>query len=860
MQFFDPRPLKKGIPQFEPTDSSQDEYGVIHLVPAVALPAYVEKAQLILMSARSDQGLDLSQPENWDVLEIDDGGWDLDAILNNDLVHSVYRRDPYWVSLRDPDKVNPQITSEQDLPIPSSLADDEPYPSLYLRAISVPDNAIVPDDSYDDVPGGAHPRIQSLDPLLLTADRVAHGKLRMNPPHTETVNTMMGPIEREFPLLASPHIETLTKIVILRRLHDWAKGELPRTPFELIPRSLVHGSGWASREWMTEIIDSTANFASINDFHPVWVVRAEEVEAPPETGLKSALEVDLLHHDVPYESLAVTRFLIGTGASELSTSRTGEVVLDINHGQIRSNLTPSATAENRQFRPFIQSGFTLDNTVGGCVIRDRTTRSLSFYGYTDLGDAGSRIVYDEDLPDPDPLPIGDQKGMDPASVEGTGCSADEWVEWDISDWQETKLPSYPVQLNLAGMIAAGLIELIIALLGGEDVDIDVTKLTTGSIGSGLQPVLDSLVELYHYFIEQGANPIVLGADEITQLEEVIGDFYPDLDLEELLWTPYDQMNFNDPDSAVEFTLCHTSLVIDKYRIEHFLDDSLDRDRVEIHTLPEHHTSYRGHHVTEGQGELGFRFDLEFSTDDILVSGPGTDVLTIDKVTVKISYSRRFTPGVLMSEIRSEDPLLAGAGSSASDSSYEEPQELVEGLSSVLATKPHSNTEVTVESVDLDTSISFINLAYITTIALLLTGLGLAIALVIMVLWTGSQAAANIPPPWGPIIVLAIIATIVTLILFVVPGLVRAEIKRRIRKELEKESFRQSLDNTGLMTYAGEGLAETLARRVIEKVNDSADPLPFGLDASGEKGRNRFIDQFWQTVHVTGEKCRVLIRR
>jgi hypothetical protein len=117
-----------------------------------------------------------------------------------------------------------------------------------------------------------------------------------------------------------------------------------------------------------------------------------------------------------------------------------------------------------------------------------------------------------------------------------------------------------------------------------------------------------------------------------------------------------------------------------------------------------------------------------------------------------------------------------------------------------------------------------------------------------------------PPPFGPIIVVALFIVLTIVILVLVPIALRSEIEKRIRKELQKSDFRERLDQTGLLTYAGEGLAEALARKTIQVINAGSDPLGWDVDASGVSGRNRFQKQFWQTIFVTAQRVRVLVRR
>lgn len=849
IRFFDPRTTALGIPVDELIGSMEERGEGVLVREKPKPPDTVDRADLVLLTADLGvAGLDLSQAGSWSVDRVDDGGWDLDALPHADRITCVYRRDPYVVAISDATRVDPAITSVQDMPIPAALTDDAPYRGLFIRRLTVPAGAIDAAGSYDDVPGGGQPCLQHLDPLVLTVNRIADGLLKVHPPQTVS-DPYMG--DYDVPLQASPHIKTFSKVVLLRQQAAWARGELFRFSADGAPRNLVNGFGWINTERATGIEGSTANFGMLHDPHEVWKVAARVVENVH--GVKKGMQLDVLHHLPEFEAVVVTPFILDLGGLALAPLRFSELVLDINHGQVRDALDPDASAEDVQFAPFRQSPYDLDNTLGGCLVRDRTTATLSFYGYTDLGDGGCRIVFQDNLPSPDPPLTSPRKGLDPATVVGPGAGADEWVEWNAVAWQPTHLPGYPVRLNVELMLVAA----IAAAFGAE---VEADELTPGAIGVGLQPALDSLIQLQRTNANDPAlNPIVLGRAEIDTLESTLGMFYPDLDLEELLWAPYDQMSVAPDDTEYTYTLSHTALTIGKYRLEHFLDGQLARDRVEVTELPEHHASYRGWFGAQGQGELDFRFDITFSADGIRVDGPFADVLTVNSIDVTLGYGRLFTPGILMSEERSQDPLLAGPGSTAAGATYAVPKQLVDKSSS-LAAVPHGNSKVEVLSIDADVSVGLTNLLAIGTIAMLLTTLGIAIGVLIWSLYTGLQASQALPWPYNLIVFLAILTTLVLLIVFLVPGLVKREVEKRIRERLEDDEFRRDLDKTELLTYAGEGLAETIARQVIQQINNGANPLPWGLDASGTLGVNRFADQFWQTIHVGGQQVRVLVRR
>lgn len=112
IRFFDPRVTGLGIPLDELQAAWDDREAVSLIRPAEDTPQQVEVADLVLLTADlSQQGIDLGLAASWNAQKIDDGGWDLDALLESDKVVCVYRRDPYSLSINDPQRVDEQITS-----------------------------------------------------------------------------------------------------------------------------------------------------------------------------------------------------------------------------------------------------------------------------------------------------------------------------------------------------------------------------------------------------------------------------------------------------------------------------------------------------------------------------------------------------------------------------------------------------------------------------------------------------------------------------------------------------------------------------------------------------------------------------
>jgi hypothetical protein len=462
-----------------------------------------------------------------------------------------------------------------------------------------------------------------------------------------------------------------------------------------------------------------------------------------------------------------------------------------------------------------------------------------------------RIIYDTTIPAVEPVKA--SKEMPTAAVTGSGSPSDEAVEWDVSAWQKTELPNYEVRLSVEEMMIAG----IVALFGGT---FDFQVLTPGALSCGLEVLLDSLL----YAVgasDPTASPTVLDSDAFANLSW-LSSFYPDVSLEDALWRPYDGLKPDSPD--VKFDIGHVALTFAKYKLDYFLTDDYQRDRVEITVLEMTESSYRGVRLPQGQGAVDFRFDLRFFADKITIrNSPAPDIIDIDSIDVALGYGRTFTPALLVSDPRVIDPLTIGKTEGYGGDRYPEPKEQVHTVSAALAAKPIGNSALKIESVNVATSVNWspgsIATAAVIAAALALIGLYLVESLILGLI-AGIDVGAAIPPPYGPIIVAGLIVTLTIVILLVAPIALRGEIERRIGAELSKDTYRLELDKSGLLAYAGEGLAEALARKAITTINSGGNPLPWGLDRTGQPGQNRFQEQFWQWVFVSGDRVHVRYRR
>ena len=813
-----------------------------------------ETVELTLLSLKlANLAIDFEAKENWRSLTIDQGGFHFDAYHEEGYLYCLYRTLPYSLEIVDPVSLSAGATSPQVIPIPGDPNNDSIYATLSFKRIeiqgTIAENLIDQESSILGIPGGEHPQIQKINPLIFTYDRIQEGELRIFPPTT----SMLG---GQIPMRIKPRIKHIQKLVVKRTQTGYFRNKL--FSFELQPRNLQ-----PANQDRSVFNETTVRYALLNGFTPIYLIDFIPGE------MKKPDEALFLFHSQIYESVEVTRFKLPPATSVTDAERTHYQNLDINHSLILSPYTlhPPADEENPQFEPFNVNGNLADNTLGGALVVDRSMDNLGFLSYSDLGDGGCRVIYDESLPQPDPIPVNPQSKeneMDPTTVTGMGSSDDLPVEIIREDWFPLKLPNYFVGADAAALLTAVIISVFIPEEEREEFLSELMQdpVNNGSIGAGIQPILDSLIGFYWTEFgtqEVRGDTIILTKDKAVTLETALRQFPdlipPDMSLFDTLWQPYDQIVGRvGQGSTYTAKIGHSKLTLSKYEIEHFLDDHMRRDQVKIKVLDFHDTEARFLSNDKGQGAIDYRFKIRYFCDNIHTEGPFSEILTIKSIETDLLYSRHFTPAILMSEQRCTSSLTVGS-LSGFPNVLDPPKELLKDRASALCTKPIGDTRMDIpeNGVKIETKITFFNLMFDLMISLLI-GAGLAaVATAIYILITNAAIAAASPFGWW--LSLILIAAAVFICTVVAPPLIRREIERRIIENLSDPEVKKQIDDMGVMTYAGEGLAEGIARIVCQ---DPTVNLP--IDTDGVIGRNRFRDQFWQTIFVQKNKCKVWVRK
>jgi len=251
-----------------------------------------------------------------------------------------------------------------------------------------------------------------------------------------------------------------------------------------------------------------------------------------------------------------------------------------------------------------------------------------------------------------------------------------------------------------------------------------------------------------------------------------------------------------------------------------------------------------------------------TASDFRLEGLLNSLVSLDRVRASFFYGRAFTPGILMNDTRSAVP-LSDAEQSHDGLRLTDESAPVPRLASALTARPVDSSVIEVESVKAE--VSMLSQAVFAAAVTLLIGLGAmaaAMTLLFLLAALGVAVAAAALPFAGVAAAAAVVAATAAVFLFistVVPPLVESGIEESVKRSLTSTTSHESLDESRLIQFAGEGIAEAIARQVIEKANDpveTLDPPPETAELSGTDRRRQHL---YQMIHVSEGRCRVLIR-
>jgi hypothetical protein len=796
------------------------------------------------------------QAGNYRKASIDKGGYDFNILMKGGDLHCLYRQEkvPAFIPY-------PGLGHFPNKPI-SGLV----YNPLCLKKFSLSGWAVT--NTIPVIPGGEHPRLQCLDPLVITCDRVTDGTVTLDVSEVEIpiFNPDGGDIHNIQPpqpgagiIIPRPVLKVIhwdvnyefvtgfSKMLLtcIREPDLWSVDVLLDSEF-LLPRAVARNGQNGALHQLLFSIDRSNNSLAVSlplDILPIFM---QGLQDDPDNKRKL---IDFLYHRFEFQALARTRFAIlqypddsdHTAPPKLHPQALGYAVIDIGHCQLGlRHLAQGAKTENGQFAPFelpcptYQYGWVLDCTASGRKYAFDNTLGLhlavypgeppiTYFAYSD-GDGGGRVIFAGNLPEP--VAPSDPKQMDPGSVAGTGASGEAWKT---------------VALDPAG---PGFILPDYRTDNGMDLN---------SLGVDLEPDFDSL---YHLGGPDGEGWVHLDTGAINAYPNAVQELMTVARLLRGQGGNYWPVKIK----GFEYDFW-------KYRFK-FIYDGDTLNQVWIQSVPATAAvpaagtrlgSYRFMGAPDGtnfgQGSLDLQCDILFHSDELdpdftdvaLIYNPNS-LVTIDSVDIGMVYGRTFTPGVLTSDRRSAPP-----PSTLGDDAIPDPLNADAGPSALSAKPVGGSTLVLAPGkVKVGVSITFLGALYTSaySLAALLAVAGAA-ALGLYLVGLDELIGRLWGAGWiGIILAVVLIIGYVLIVLTAAPGIVAGYLRGKIVDHFPLARFQEHYDNNSTLSNSGEAVAEDIACRVLK-------------DASGNfntfAGRNRVKRQYFKEIYVTADHCNVLIR-
>ncbi len=821
--------------------------------------APIEESHLVLLSADlTSPGVDLNIPSNWKVNDFGLGGWDLDAIVDKNILACVHRKSQYALETIVDATFLPGDTQPRHYSLSTNIFADTDYPNLELVKIDI--RTVPTETDRISLPGGADPMIQRLSPLVITTDRVSVGEIRINPPQPEC---HMGRITIPArPPSASLIVNVWSKVLFRKNISQWERGGIGAISNNLFPRNLAEM--YCSAPLIAQLNYSTyphkAFATTLETLVPTYISEY--------TITTKYDQLALMRHRAVEGSLRLDWIRLYPGNVDLNIEEIPAfTILDINHGHLPSSVKPDAYAENNQFGTLSYGAEIRDTTIGGTLAAERPIKHLQFYAYTDMGDRGLRVIYDDVLPDPDPVPgVIDKNGLGPANVTGPIGTKDKWFDVPLSGWTQIELPPYDVTKDILGFKTNN-------------------EPYPGALSSGLMPLCDTILQLLSTFNGPGSSDINWDFVRNT-LQPIMDIAGASTDVWQSLWAPFDAANsekyrcpgcsfiydsaagypvggiapgtrFEDipdvwvcpncdtekdnfvRDSKVSYLIPSLNIEIDNYKIEYHTtlnNGHLNKDFVRILNLGKHRAVFQCVENLGGQGSLELMFMIGVVSDSIVIKGNLGKIVSIKGMKATMNYSRAYTPAILMSEKRSQN-VMTGASETPPYELVSEwnvtssPPPAAATFSSILAMKPIGDATFNSILNELNMKVDVRAVSIVVIIDILI-----AIGLSLLV---------------SPLVGIGALAALLFSEVAIVYE-VESKIRDEILKGLNSDNIKKSLDDQNLQRYAGEGLAENMATLALTKAG-----LP--IDLGGQMGRNRFREQLWQMVFVTKDLFRVMLR-
>lgn len=855
---------------------------------------------------------------NWEINIIDDGGYDFDALLKENILTIIYRQGPFSGYLKLPK---------------ASLDDHETsfsnciYEPLFMKQVDLNNLNII--NSMSNIPGGEFPQIQSLDPLLITYDRLNEGTIKYRYGKAIEMKRYFARIE------VNP--ETCQKIMYMKTSSSWKQVVLHQYNPKFLPRFLQEFSSdaylfdiYQIDEWESRLF-----FAPINNNLPIFIIGG--IKGSNHDDENRAIEY-LTHH--PLSGTVSLRRVELVEHKDWEAELVGLNYLDINHAQIIEplDLELPNVAENNQFKEFTielspyrfqkvfntytytyvlyRPEFKLDNTIGGCLIVERSHDDLTFFAYTDLGDGGCRVILNTDFDIPELTHEYDEKmGITPDMIVDPLPSEDIWL--DADSFIQVTRPSYGFSFGLVypnRSIITGLDILLdsLMLFSSEFEESDLLSIqvivdsSTGSSENVTSDINQNPIATFHFSPKSphAGTEITFYADEtqnggdcnynwnfgngntatgvtvkftfleatedpedpynitltVTDGDENQAQVTDTIIIEPSFWDQFWKIHEKMQDPGGMFFIKDCSLTIGCNKISFIHHEIIEVPHlIRIERTPTFTTGHHFYGNGYSQGGISYQILVQFNSQDIKVGTirgiNASKLVKVNSLGIDLWYGKEFSPGILMSDRRSIDPM--SGDELRAENQYETLFDYsgltgVYNKSGALCAKPVSKPRIRSKAnVDIKVTAGF---SLLSSIISLLFSIGaIEVALQLSSIQSIILGIIEGLITWDPITIgiLAIaLGILAVFIYYTIPPIIEYFVKKEINETLESSD---TLDPT-ILNYIGEGLAEYIAQVSINQAisNNYIDP---NLDVE-EEGMKRMTEQMWHMIYIMDGKCRI----
>ena len=299
----------------------------------------------------------------------------------------------------------------------------------------------------------------------------------------------------------------------------------------------------------------------------------------------------------------------------------------------------------------------------------------------------------------------------------------------------------------------------------------------------------------------------------------------------------------------------------RYKMSFHVNDEGKGTKLDIRYGKKHNSRYLFTGRGDGQGDIVYEVPVQITIPKPDGSNPPNIRLTgtfggglgrivqIDSIDATIAFVRNYTVGVQTSERRTNrtdsETILHGN----------------DMIASALVCTPTSASGASLTYLDVQSSLTGeARTIGVLVGALLAAGLGVLLLLLllpILIFVVPAAAVAAIVAGGLGAVLNAVVGALgaAAVVAMIEAWIVKPKVTETIRQGLEDPSVARGLERSGLQNYAGEGLAEAIARHVMQQA--SMDGLD--VDQPGDIGSDRFRAPFFETIAVEAKRCKVKIQ-